>query len=63
MIDDLQLGMVIMDNIPMDSGSLVLAKGQEVTASFKARLLNLHKTTGLQKPIRVLISDKITPRS
>ncbi len=61
MLDDLQPGMIIMDNIPMETGSLVLAKGQEVTASFKARLLNLHKTTGLKQPIRVLISELYSP--
>jgi len=58
MLDQLEPGMIILENIPMDSGSLVIAKGQEVTASFKARLVNLHKTSGIQQPIRVSLAGR-----
>ncbi len=58
MFDELRNGMILADHIPTKTGSTIIAKGQKVSQSSIARLRNIHKTTGIQEPIKVLVPLK-----
>jgi response regulator RpfG family c-di-GMP phosphodiesterase len=52
---DLIVGMFIVDDIRSDTGVLVLARGQEVTAPLLERLNHFAQTGRLQEPIEVRV--------
>lgn len=54
-VSELRDGMILADDVRSIYGTLLCAKGQEVTASMRARLKNYVANVGLQAPIRVLV--------
>jgi response regulator RpfG family c-di-GMP phosphodiesterase len=54
-VHDLEPGMMFAEDVCSAAGILLVAKGQEVTPSLKARLLNIADTTGFKEPIRALV--------
>jgi response regulator RpfG family c-di-GMP phosphodiesterase len=56
---DLLVGMSIVDDIRSDTGVLVLARGQEVTAPLLERLNHFAQTGRLQEPIEVRVPKQL----
>lgn len=54
-VHDLEPGMILAEDVSSAVGILLVAKGQEVTPSLKARLRNIADTTGFKEPIRALV--------
>jgi response regulator RpfG family c-di-GMP phosphodiesterase len=54
-IQDLMPGMILVQDVVTDEGVLVIAKGQEVTDSLKARLTNFAQMGHVSEPIRIMI--------
>ena len=50
-------GMVLADDIKSINGTLLCARGQEVTASLRARLRNYVANVGIQTPIKVFTRE------
>ncbi|MEM1303491.1 MAG: HD domain-containing phosphohydrolase [Planctomycetota bacterium] len=53
-VDQLAEGMQLVNHVETDDGSLLVAKGAEVTASMSSRLLNYAKTQVVRQPLTVL---------
>jgi response regulator RpfG family c-di-GMP phosphodiesterase len=53
----LQPGMVLAQDVRTKLGSLIVARGQEVTPSLLERIRNFSPGMGVQEPIRVLIPE------
>jgi len=53
--DSLTSNMILAENVMTKAGTLVIAKGQEVTPSVKVRLKNFSKNVGIREPFKVLI--------
>jgi len=54
-VNELRDGLILADDVRSIHGTLLCAKGQEVTPSMRARLKNYVANVGLQAPIRVLV--------
>ncbi|MDZ7617595.1 MAG: hypothetical protein U1E05_11355, partial [Patescibacteria group bacterium] len=52
-------GMYLADDVRTIQGTLLCAKGQEMTASMRARLRNYVANVGLSSPIKVFV--RVTP--
>jgi response regulator RpfG family c-di-GMP phosphodiesterase len=48
-------GMVFMEDVRTSSGSLLIARGHEVTASLIERIRNFSRNDGIAEPLRVLV--------
>jgi len=48
-------GAILADDVKTVLGTLLCAKGQEVTSSMRARLINYSANVGIQTPIKVLV--------
>lgn len=59
-LKDLVPGMSLVDDVKTNDGMIVVAKGQEVTASLCARVKNFARRRTIQEPIQVLIPDDST---
>ena len=53
--DSLTSNMILAENVMTRAGTLVIAKGQEVTTWVKIRLKNFSKNVGIREPFKVLI--------
>ncbi len=53
--DALRANMILAQNVFTKAGTLVIARGQEVTPWVMARLRNFSKNVGIQEPFKVLI--------
>ncbi|MBE7557954.1 response regulator [bacterium] len=51
----LDSSMILAEEIKTDKGLLLIAQGQEVTTSLRARLRNFARTTAIKEPIKVLV--------
>jgi len=52
-LDDLEPGMVLLEDIRTQSGVVVVPKGHEITKTVKARLMRFAQGRGIREPIRV----------
>jgi len=50
--------MILGEDVRANDGSILLAKGHQLTPSTTERLNNLAKTTGVVEPIRVVVPNK-----
>ncbi len=61
-IHDLFDGAVLADDVRTIKGTLLCAKGQEVTPSLRARLRNYVTNFGLEAPIKIFVPAKVAER-
>ncbi|TAL32360.1 MAG: response regulator [Spirochaetes bacterium] len=54
-IDELSTSMIIAEDIIDENGLLLVAKGQEVTASMRLRLVNFRKSMDVKSSIKVIL--------
>ena len=54
-VDELDCSMILAEEVKTDKGLLLIAQGQEVTASLRARLKNFTRTAHIKQPIKVLV--------
>jgi response regulator RpfG family c-di-GMP phosphodiesterase len=59
--DSLELGMIIAQDVSSLNGTLLIGRGQEVTNSLMARLINFKKNEGVREPIKIVIPLGIAP--
>ncbi len=52
-LDELKVGMVTVDDVRIDTGLIVLARGQEITEPLLERLGHFARRAGIEEPIRV----------
>jgi response regulator RpfG family c-di-GMP phosphodiesterase len=57
-VEELAQDMILADDVKTASGTLLIAKGQEMTPSIKLRLVNNKRTRGLREPIKVSVQTK-----
>ena len=61
-IHDLFDGAILADDVRTIKGTLLCAKGQEVTPSLRARLRNYVTNFGLEAPIKIFVPAKVAER-
>ena len=54
-------GMVLAEDIVTQSGAIVIAKGQEVTACLRERLVNYARHTPVKEPLHVIVHRPVPP--
>ena len=58
-ISAIEPGMIFMENVMTESGSQIIAKGQEASATLLVRLKNIKKRMTVIEPIKVLLPYKM----
>ena len=59
-IQDLALGMSFLDDVRTASGTLLIARGHDVTLGVLERIRNFHHSVGVREPIRVNVTIRKT---
>lgn len=54
-VDDLEVGMIVLDPVETVKGLRLVNKDAEVTMALRTRIVNFHKTVGCREPIRVAV--------
>jgi len=58
-LDELKVGMVVVEDVRATTGLLVLARGQEVTEPLRQRLRHFAQAIGIQEPIRAYVPRRL----